>query len=520
MNARQPLWLSLLLVLALVLPLGIEAAPVFATGDDQRGGDRRAAEVADDDRGDRNRADARGEPSRRDGSGQERRNDDRDRSASPAANRGGNRASGAAEERQKVEGQRRKKKKRPPTLARPGADSLRCAIEDDDDDENTPPDYDDGYCADQVVVQLRPNASIGTVNSRFGTRTIASINNRALHLLSLPSNGTGQNDEEDFAGRLQGDGGVEWAELNYTGQAPEGRPGRFFSRGEATPGTPGDSYVPNLIGIPAANECATGQGQTVAVIDSGIDAGHRVFDGRLATPWNAFTGDGRATADVGDNLDNDKDRMTDEMVGHGTHVAGIVAQIAPGARILPIKALDSDGLGEAFYLARAIYHAVDSGADVINLSLGSTEESRVVEDAIAAATGAGVVVAAAAGNLGEQRLDFPAAYEVTVSVAATDRGDVKATFSSYEGKVDLSAPGVEIVSAFPGGGYRSWDGTSMATPWTAGAAAVVLSDGGSAADAEQRLRQTADDIDRINPDYQGKLGAGRLDIGQAANCGR
>lgn len=533
LKTRHPSWLSAFLIVALTLPLVLGAAPTTTAGQNGRG-DNRGASV-DDERRDQKRTEQTRRSSsgndhqdgaRRDHKGQEERDRagsrDTDRDAS-GNERGSNQR--RADERQRVESERRnkrnnKKRTRRVATAQTTIEPLRCEIEDDDDDENTPPSYDDGFCADQVVVQLQPGGSLDAVNARFGTRTIASVGTRNLHLLGLPANGTseeGEEDEEDFAGRLQGDDNVAWAELNYTGQAPEGRPRHFFLRAEPTSGGSGDSYVPALIGIPAAHDCATGGGQTVAVVDSGIDAGHPAFGGRLANPWNAFTGDGREIADVGDNVDNDRDGATDEMVGHGTHVAGIVAQVAPGARILPIKALDSDGFGEAFYLARAIYHAVDRDVDVINLSLGSTEESRVVREAVEAATGRGIVVAAAAGNLGGQMLDFPAAYEQEVfAVAATDRQDVKADFSSYEAKVDLSAPGVGIVSAFPGGGYRSWDGTSMATPWVAGAAAVILSSGGNAADAEQRLRQTAGDLDRINPDYQGKLGAGRVDIGRAA----
>ena len=215
------------------------------------------------------------------------------------------------------------------------------------------------------------------------------------------------------------------------------------------------------------------------------------------------------------------------MTGHGTHVAGIVTQIAPGATIMPIKALDSDGVGQAFYLARAIYQAVAQNADIINLSLGSTANTQVVREATDGAIAASIFVAAAAGNAGvEGPREFPATLDGVFGVAATDAADRQADFTSVHSSLSLSAPGVDIVSAFPpeqppnqkfGSPYARWNGTSMATPWVAGAAALLLNrnPGWTPGDVATRLRNTAAPI---NGPSAG-MGSGRLDVAAAVDCG-
>lgn len=391
--------------------------------------------------------------------------------------------------------------------------AFQAPIIDDDGDPST-----DGFRAQQAIVQLIPGADISTFTARHGATIAAAIPARNLYLLTL-SGATGDPVAID---PLATDPDTDWAELNYTSQAPEGRPGRFFLSAEADAlGSGAAPEPPAALDIDAALACTTGAGVTVAVLDTGVDAAHPDLVSRIVPGgWNVLV-NSADTRDLGDGLDNDDDGMVDEMTGHGTHVAGIIVQMAPDAGIMPVKVLDSDGVGDAFYVAAGIYQAIGSGAEVINLSLGSTRDARVIAEAVAAAHDAGIVVVAAAGNADrETPPEYPAIDERVFGIAATDADDAKSEFSNYHPRLFLSAPGTEVVSAYPGGRYAGWSGTSMATPWVAGAAALLLADAPELT-IEQvgaRLAGTADPIPERDPRYDGRLGAGRLNAGAAAGC--
>ena len=215
-----------------------------------------------------------------------------------------------------------------------------------------------------------------------------------------------------------------------------------------------------------------GSGVTVAVIDTGVDTTHPDLADNLVPGRNVLG----LTA---------SDDVTDGH-GHGTHVAGTVAAVtdngigvagvAPGARIMPIKALDAAGGGWSSDIADGIVHAVDHGAGVVNLSLSSAGANSVLADAVAYARSRGVVVVAAGGNgrLRGNQTAYPAAFPGVIAVAATDATDADASFSNTGDYIDLAAPGVDILSTLRGGGYGSMSGTSMATPHVAGIAALLL----------------------------------------------
>jgi subtilisin family serine protease len=168
--------------------------------------------------------------------------------------------------------------------------------------------------------------------------------------------------------------------------------------------------------------------------------------------------------------------------GHGTHVAGIIAAMAPGATILPVRVLDSGGRGNSFLLAYALEWVVAHGAQVVNLSLGTDFDSRILRDVIERALDAGVVVVAAAGNNGQALRQFPAAYPDVLAVTSVTydratRSFVRSSFANYGREwVDLAAPGEGVLSAMvtvTGTGYARWSGTSMATALVSGAAALA-----------------------------------------------
>lgn len=219
-----------------------------------------------------------------------------------------------------------------------------------------------------------------------------------------------------------------------------------------------------------------GAGVTIAILDTGVFCGHEDLVGHCS----------------GDADDH----------GHGTHVAGIAAAtydngkggtgLAPAAHILSVKVLDASGSGSMSGIASGLIRATDQGAAVANMSLGCVGgscQSQMLQDAIAYAHRQGTVVVAAAGNHGTAVPSYPGYY--ALSVAATDQGDRLAPFSAFGSWVDVSAPGVDIVSTLRTGGYGSMNGTSMATPVVAGIAALtkVACPGCPVEQIEARLRR-------------------------------
>lgn len=278
------------------------------------------------------------------------------------------------------------------------------------------------------------------------------------------------------------------------------------------------SWCLDLIGIPRTYRKATGKGVRVAVLDTGIDRQHPDLAARIVAYRNFSTG----------SSDND-------VVQHGTHCAGVIAGaakaaggvrygVAPAVELVVGKVLNDSGSGYDNDILDAIDWAIDQGARVISMSLGSArgvgqDYARPYELIAGHLLGSqpGVLIVAAAGN--ESRRDLgrispvgnPAACPSILSVAAADRQSSVAYFSCGSldgiGAVDISAPGVDVLSARPGGGTQFMSGTSMATPHVAGVAALYaqLHPKDSAKQLWQRLTQRAKTLGSTN-DY----GAGLL----------
>lgn len=214
---------------------------------------------------------------------------------------------------------------------------------------------------------------------------------------------------------------------------------------------------------------------------------------------------------------------------HGTHVAGVVsaksnngvgiASLGYNCKILPVKvAPDSDGA--AFNKTiDGIFYALRTGADIINMSWGTYNNVAVLHSMIQQATGAGIVLVAAAGNDNTSDPFYPAAYPEVISVGATDQNDTKAGFSNFGSTLDVTAPGVDIYSTMPEGNntYANLSGTSMATPLVSALAGLILAQNGSfnAGQVRQRIIQGVDDISALNQGFNGQLGAGRINAFQS-----
>src|SRR5262249_34715453 len=157
--------------------------------------------------------------------------------------------------------------------------------------------------------------------------------------------------------------------------ASEGQTGSIYVRHNPLPNSPiqfDNQYFTTLLGMPSAQQSSRGAGVMVAVLDTGVDASHETLTGHVLTNGYNFVTNSTVTTDAGDQIDNDGDQLVDEMTGHGTYVAGLIALTAPDAKILPVVVLDSEGNGDAFGVAQGMFYALDAGADVLNMSLGST----------------------------------------------------------------------------------------------------------------------------------------------------
>jgi len=257
-----------------------------------------------------------------------------------------------------------------------------------------------------------------------------------------------------------------------------------------------------------------GTGVNIGILDTGIDYTHPDLDAN-------FVG-GQ------DFVNNDDDPMDDH--GHGTHVSGTVAAeddgagvvgVAPQARLFALKVLSASGSGSWSDIIAALQWAVDNGIQVTNNSYGSSRNpGGTVEAAFDNSAAAGVLHIAAAGNSGTPKgkgnnVGYPARFNSVVAVAATDRNDNRASFSSTGDAVELAAPGVAINSTKLGGGYVEFNGTSMASPHVAGTAALVIAAG--IADVRTQLQTTADDLG--DPGRDPQYGFGLVDADEAAAGG-
>jgi subtilisin family serine protease len=231
-----------------------------------------------------------------------------------------------------------------------------------------------------------------------------------------------------------------------------------------------------------------GQGIKVAVIDTGIDPTHPIFNGRLAprSEWRDYV----------DRDTNPTDVPGGPGYGHGTAVASIVLQVAPRATILPIRVLDTNGEGDTDKIAQAIIWAVRQGASVINLSLGSRQYSESLFRVSKYANKQGIMIFAAAGNTGGFKVAYPGRFtwkpetlKKTVSIGSLDRRNYDSDFNAdgLWGPDELyaTAPGEQITAAYPGARMINATGTSFATPMFSGAAALALGDMPNPADRIQ-----------------------------------
>ena len=338
-----------------------------------------------------------------------------------------------------------------------------------------------------IVMQLHDPSTLSGLEADYALEVVDPlVPTRGLFMVAPDGEPMKEGDLKKLAKDLVKDPRVEWAEVDADNDGveddrfhawPNGRPGSTDLDADDWANQEALQYLE----LDRVHRQSTGKGVIVAVLDTGVDMDHPQLAGHLAADghYDYLDGD-RDPNEEADGFDDDGDGEVDEAFGHGTHAAGLIALVAPDAEIRVYRVLDADGDGDPYVVALAVNDAIDQGADVINLSFGvaSKPTSKYLKEAIKRAKKANVTIVAAAGNTGtKDDSHFPAREKDVIGVAASTRGnDAIAHFSNFGKPALVAAPGTDVVSTLPGGGFGAWSGTSMAAPIVSGQAALVRSD--------------------------------------------
>ncbi len=308
-------------------------------------------------------------------------------------------------------------------------------------------------------------------------------------------------DIESLAKSLVEQQGVKVAEPNFVVRSKS-----------VVPNDPLFSYQWGLDAIEAPKAWEIQRGEpsiSVAILDTGVDTTHPDLAGVVIRGW--------------DFIANNDETMDEH--GHGTAMAGIVAAtmnneegiagVASGTRILPVRVLDSTGMGTYIDVARGLIYAADQGVQVINLSFGGYGYSNALGDAVEYAHSSGAVLVAAGGNEDTNEPIYPAAYPNVIAVSALAQADEIWQSSNQGSYIKLAAPGYDVIAPTPDQGYASFIGTSSAGAHVAGVAALSLSKNSdfSNTQIEQILYRTADDLGEKGWDQY--FGNGRVNAAKA-----
>jgi thermitase len=354
------------------------------------------------------------------------------------------------------------------------------------------------FSSQQILVKFKPGTSlpeVAEIHRQLGGQVKETIPGIGVQVVTVPK-GQVMAKVKAYSSNAK----VAYAEPDFVAQ---------------TVGNPDDPGFGNQWGMvkiqaPEAWAVTTGSSSiNIAILDTGVDLDHPDLANKLIS-----------------NINFSSSATVDDVYGHGTHVAGIVAASTDNSigvaglgyrsSLMNVKVLGDDGLGYDSWIAQGIIWAADNGAEVINLSLGSPEPGSTLEAAVNYAWSKGVVIVAAAGNNGSTSPFYPAYYANCIAAAATDSSDSLASFSNRGDWVDVAAPGVSIYSTLINNGYGYKSGTSMASPHVAGLAALVFtvvadSNGNGLLNDEvrSRIQATCDNIGISG------IGSGRINAYEA-----
>lgn len=331
---------------------------------------------------------------------------------------------------------------------------------------------------------LDPSADPEAIALALDLELISAVSNEGLSLALF----AGQ-DEGDLAS-LAAYEGVVLAGTNEQVDVADGQTLVLgFYEGEWDEGAVGGQDGLKSLSLADVHGFATGKLVRIAVLDTGCDLEHPWLQPRVE-PLDPSSGLG--SEESADGIDQDADGEIDEGYGHGTHVAGCVATVAPDAVLIPIRVLNSDGIGSLWDVLRGIDLARTLGADIVNLSFSLSNASPLLDDLLIKCEAEGMVVVSAAGNHGRRYPVYPAVSPLVVGVSAVDEEDYMTIWAGGGSAIPLAAPGVHVLSAYPRGQMRYGSGTSMATPLVSGAIALTMDGAGvTAREAVSKLEATA-----------------------------
>lgn len=354
------------------------------------------------------------------------------------------------------------------------------------------------YLMGEVVVGLTPGTDIDTLNAEFGTTVLNYLPLHDLYLLTAPHTAN----LEELCSQIAAKSYVTFCHPNYLVDPMRGVQSSLpFADEMGSLNKYADQPAGQLLRIEAAQAISTGVGQIVGVIDGGINMNHPAFDGKVVSGW--------------DYVDNDS--IADEVPGgvnsgHGTFVAGVIHLVVPDATIRSYRVSDIEGEADGWVVAEAILQALADGCKIINVSLTTYKTHQAIATACRYASNQNVIVTCAAGNEYNEIGYYPGSDPNTVAVAALDTNLALAGFSCYGEYIAVVAPGTDIYSPFLDDGYAWWSGTSFAAPFAAAELAMLraLDTTLSRAELLHLLVGSAVDIDPLNEDHSGQLGAGVL----------
>lgn len=308
--------------------------------------------------------------------------------------------------------------------------------------------------------------------------------------------------------------------------------------------TPNDTQFPNQwyldkIGATGAwDYFSTGSNIIIAIVDDAVERFHsdlnpNVWVNTGEIPNNGIDDDGNGYIDdingwdvANNNANVDPPSTTSN---HGTHVAGIssaatnnglgISSIGFSCKIMCVKSTNQPPPSISHGYEGVLY-AANNGAHIINMSWGGPNFSATAQNVIQFALDRGSILVASAGNSNSSNLSYPAAFPGVISVASTDANDIKSSFSNFGGWVKISAPGSSILSTLPGSSFGNLSGTSMASPMVAGLLGLMKSLNPTMPNADliNCLYSSSDNINILNPNFAGFLGAGRINALKAMEC--